>query len=179
MHALIVGDRGVGKSTLIHRVIQELNMPLFGFETKKETGLADPELGEPVYIYEAGKDRVRSEENLIGYCGKKDRAQFRKTFEGFAPKLREEIPEGSIILLDELGIMESEATEFCSAVLSLLDGETPVIAAVKPKNTAFLQAVRSHDNCRCFYITQENREKLFEEVLAFMQKEVKQWQEKH
>ena len=35
MHALIVGDRGVGKSTLIQRVLAELNRPLFGYETKK------------------------------------------------------------------------------------------------------------------------------------------------
>ena len=39
MHALIVGDRGVGKSTLIRRVLAELNRPLFGYETKKEEQL--------------------------------------------------------------------------------------------------------------------------------------------
>lgn len=179
MHALIVGERGVGKSTLIRRVLKEVNMPLFGFETKKESGLADAEKGEPVYIYEVGKPHVQTEENLIGYCGKKDREQFRRTFERFVPKLRQQIPEGSIILLDELGIMESEAEDFCGAVLSLLDGEVPVIAAVKPKDTAFLQAVRSHRKCKCFYITPENREARFEEVLAFMEKEVKPWRERH
>ena len=42
MHALIVGDRGVGKSTLIRRVLAELNRPLFGYETKKEEQLEDP-----------------------------------------------------------------------------------------------------------------------------------------
>ena len=179
MHALIVGQRGVGKSARIRRVLKELNMPLFGFETKKEAGLAEMELGEPVYIYEAGKPHIQGEENLVGYCGKKDREQFRRTFEWFAPRLREEIPEDSIVLLDELGIMESEAADFCGAVLSLLDGDNPVIAAVKPKDTAFLQAVRGHEKCRCFYITPENREALFEEVLAFMWKEVTAWQEKH
>ena len=50
MHALIVGERGIGKSTLIRRVLKELNRPLFGFETKKEDALADEVKGSPVYI---------------------------------------------------------------------------------------------------------------------------------
>ena len=58
MHALIVGDRGVGKSTLIRRVLKELNRPLFGFETKKEEQLEDPLRGCPIYIYDAGKPHI-------------------------------------------------------------------------------------------------------------------------
>ena len=50
MHALIVGDRGVGKSTLIRRVLQELNRQVFGFETKKEEALEDSLRGCPIYI---------------------------------------------------------------------------------------------------------------------------------
>ena len=48
MHALIVGDRGVGKSTLIHRVLKNLNRTVFGFETKKEEQLEDPIRGCPI-----------------------------------------------------------------------------------------------------------------------------------
>lgn len=92
----------------------------------------------------------------------------RVTFDRYAPKLLSPVPEGHMILLDELGFMESASEKFCSAVLSLLDGSTPVIAAVKHKDFPFLQAVRSHPNCRCFHITEENRDTLFPEVLAFM-----------
>ena len=49
MHALIVGDRGVGKSTLIRRVLKELNCPFSGFETKKEAQPEDPLLGCPIH----------------------------------------------------------------------------------------------------------------------------------
>ena len=36
-HALIVGPRRVGKSTLIRKVIETLNYSVAGFETKKES----------------------------------------------------------------------------------------------------------------------------------------------
>ena len=53
MHTLIVGERRVGKSTLIGRVLNALDRPVYGFETKKEDSLADELRGSPVYIYDA------------------------------------------------------------------------------------------------------------------------------
>ena len=63
---------------------------------------------------------------------------------------------------------EAKSEAFCQAVLYLLDGKNPVIAAVKSKDIAFLNAVRAHPNVRCFFITSENRDALYEEVLEFM-----------
>ena len=68
MHTLIVGNRQVGKSTLIRKVRETLGCDLSGYETKKEKGLADPVLGDPIYIYRAGGPYVRSAENLMGHC---------------------------------------------------------------------------------------------------------------
>ena len=68
MHLLLVGAPGVGKSTLIRRVLKKVDRPVFGFETKKEA--PDGAGGScPVYIYPAGGERRRSEECLVGRCG--------------------------------------------------------------------------------------------------------------
>ena len=182
MHALITGPRGVGKSTLIRRVVEELGLPVFGFETKKEDGLADPEQGSPVYIYDAGAPHVRTPDNLVGYCGNKCPAAMKRTFDRYAPKLRAPIPDGHVVLMDEIGFMEASSRDFCAAVLSLLDGSVPVIAAVKAKDTKFLNTVRAHPNAVCFSVTEDNRESLYHEVLAFLRaqlgKERPSWQEK-
>lgn len=168
MHALIVGPRGIGKSTLIRRVLEALGRPVFGFETKKEDAMADPLLGSPVYIHDAWSKRFYAPKNLVGRCGGKGFSACKNAFDLYAPRLRRPIPAGSVVLLDELGFMESSSTEFCDAVLSLLDGDTPVLAAVKDKDFPFLNEVRTHPNCKCFFITQENRDALFPEVLAFL-----------
>ena len=67
-HTLIVGPRHIGKTTLINGVLRELDRPVYGYQTKKETALSDEQMREPVYIYEPGKPRFQSTENLIGYC---------------------------------------------------------------------------------------------------------------
>lgn len=168
MHALIVGDRGVGKSTLIRRVLRELRRPVFGFETKKEAQPEDPIRGCPIYIYDAGQPHVRTPEKLIGYHREQNPAAITAAFDRYAPKLLSAVPENAVVELDEIGFLEAKSDAFCRAVLRLMDGNKPVIAAVKNKDIPFLKTIREHPNARCFYITAENRDTLYEEVLEFM-----------
>ena len=92
-HALIVGARGVGKSTLIRRVLRELNIPYFGYETKKEKHLTDPIHGDPIYIYPAGAEHVQRPDNLLGYCKQQRPEVHAAAFDRHAPALTR-VPEG-------------------------------------------------------------------------------------
>ena len=174
MHALIVGARGVGKSTLIHRVLSELGRPLFGFETKKESAMEASALGDPIYIYDVGEEHRQAPENLVGYCKNQHATAITEAFDRYADKLMRPIPCGAIVKLDEIGFLEAKAQRFCDAILALLDGSTPVIAAVKDKDIPFLGQVRNHPGAKCFYITQENRDALYEEVLDFMKRQIEE-----
>lgn len=158
----------MGKSTLIRRVLAELDRPVFGFETKKETALAAAGQGAPVYLYPAGGERRRSEENLVGLCGVGRARVFQGAFDRFAPRLQAPVPAGYVVLMDELGFMEAGSKAFCDAVFALLDGEAPVLAAVKDRTVPFLDRVRAHPKCRSFFLTPENREQMFVEVLEQM-----------
>lgn len=171
MHTLIVGARGVGKSTLINRVLEELQPPLWGFWTKKEDSLAVEGLGSPIYVYNVGSPAVQTKENLLGYCANQNLKTYKDAFDRYSIYLKNNLPKNHLILMDELGFMESASEDFCNTILSLLDGSTPILAAVKDKNTEFLRKVKNHPNCRCFVITKENRDCLFREVLEHIKKE--------
>ena len=121
MHALIVGDRGVGKSTLIRRVLKELGCPVFGYETKKEAQLEDPVRGCPIYIYDAGEAHCQTPENLIGYHREQNTAAITAAFDRYAFKLLKPVPEGCVVELDEIGFLEAGAQVFCQAVMQLLE----------------------------------------------------------
>lgn len=166
-HALIVGPRGVGKSTLIRRVREELQVPVSGFLTRKEPDLAHPTLGAPVYFYPLGEPEWRSPECLMGHCKDRRPQVYPDTFHRLAPQVAA-MGGGQLLVMDEIGFMETCSPQFCRAVLAHLEGNVPVLAAVKDMELPFLDAVRSHPNCTCFFMTRENREELYLQVLDFV-----------
>lgn len=193
MHTLIVGEQGVGKSTLIRRVLESLDVPICGYLTRKEDALADPELGSPIYIYEIGQPMLQTSDNLVGYCKAQRPVVYPEAFDRFADKLQKLAEKGlsaqdlnlqdscgqsankadgakvpGLILLDEIGVMETRSEAFCQAILQLLDGDTPILAAVKYKDRPFLEQVRKHPKAKCFPITEDNRDDLFGEVLSYI-----------
>lgn len=172
MHTLIVGARQVGKSTLINKVIAELGCTICGFETKKEDALADEVYGSPVYIYKAGRVHEQTDDNLLGYCKGKHPEVIENAFDRAAHLISEAETTGDLIKMDEIGFMESSSEIFCGEIMRCLDGSRPVIAAVKHNDTPFLDSVRSHPNCRCFFINAENRDELFPEVLQFVREQL-------
>ncbi len=171
MHILIVGSNGVGKSTLIRRLLENVPLPVYGFRTEK---VAPARGGGPerVYIHNISGKRAYTQYNLVGTCTNCHSTRYPAAFERAVPHFCG-IPAGSIVLMDELGVMESDARAFCAAVLECLDGDNLVIAAVRDKKSPFLDAVRAHPKARSFIITPENSDALFLEVKAFMNKQIK------
>jgi nucleoside-triphosphatase len=162
-HVLICGDVGAGKSTLIEKLLRESSRPVYGFITKKAS--ADENGLSPVYIHAANaEERFYTAENLIGYCSGKGSRGCPQVFDTMGLRLLE-APSGGILRMDELGFMESEAHAFCAAVLRALDGDIPVLAAVKSKETPFLLAVRAHPNAQAYWITRDNRDALYAQLL--------------
>ncbi len=165
MHVLITGPRGIGKSTLISKIITELNQPVWGFYTQKDTLQFRETFGNPVYIFPAGEPRLQTAANIVGYCNEQRSHPIPEHFDLFARAHLHNPPTDRLIVMDEIGSMESKATEFRDSILRILDGPTPVLAAVKDKDTAFLMQIRNHPGCKCFYISEKNRDTLMKDVL--------------
>ena len=166
-HILICGERGAGKSTLIRRLLESSGLCVSGFVTVREKE-ADADGFFPIYLHPAAQSREErrfSQENLIGRCDSRSSVRCTETFESLGVAYIADAPERSVIVMDELGFLENEATEFCSAVLRALEGETHVIAAVKEKDTPFLNAVRASENALVVRVSQANRDAIFEDLL--------------
>ena len=72
--------------------------------------------------------------------------------------------------MDELGFLESRSPLFQRRVLEILDGDLPVLAAVKSQNgIPFLELVKAHPKTAVFHITPDNREELFSRLVPLME----------
>ena len=166
-HILISGERGVGKSTLIEKLLSASSRPRYGFITKMRP--ADETGFHPIYIHPAGQpvtERAYTEANCIGTCDSRTHRPNLDAFNALGVRyIRDARPDG-ILVMDELGFFEAKADDFTAAVLEALTGDIPVIAAVKSRtDIPFLNAVRSAPRAEVFCITPENRDELFKKLL--------------
>ena len=163
-HLLICGERGAGKSTLIRRLLALSTRPLGGFVTLR-LKTADENGFYPIYLYDAALpegERCNTKENLAAACDSRSSVRHSEVFDTLGTRCIRSAPENGLILMDELGFLESGAHVFQRAVLDALDGEQPVLAAVKPKDTDFLRAVRGHENAELVFIDETNRDALYD-----------------
>ena len=167
-HILITGRRGAGKSTLVRRLLAENRRPLKGFQTYR---LDCEENGyHPIHICPVGERHpVFSRDNLVGTCNSKLRNVFPQVFDTLGASYLQ-ATSGDLIVMDELGFMESDAQVFRADVLKALDGTIPVLAVVKDRlDIAFLNEVRAHPNVQLYTVTEDNREDVFQLLLPQIQ----------
>ena len=163
-HILIVGDVQVGKSTLIWCLLKHCTLSVAGYYTKASE--RDANGVRHFYIHPAGaEDGQQSPDNCIGSADGKTKQSHPKIFDRLGVQYLDASP-GNVIVMDELGTMEEDAHLFRAKVLACLNGDIPVIAAVKSKaGYAFLEQIKNHPNADVYRITEQNRDALYEELL--------------
>lgn len=162
MKILICGDVHAGKSTLIRRLINDMKRPVSGFVTKRLP--PDPDGVSRVYLVSAAEDDMRSGSVIIEIDADGRYTGHPELMDHPGADYLEGIPEGSLVLMDELGTLESASPLFQAAVLRILSGSYDVLASVKAQNTDFLRTVRKHPDCELYIVTPENRDALYEQL---------------
>lgn len=170
-HILICGAKGVGKSTLIRKLCLAANAPIYGYCTKRMTE-RDADGLFPIYIHpawQAEAERSYSSANLIGRCDISMHDVHTNVFDTLGVEYIAAAKPGGYIIMDELGFMEKNAETFKWAVFNALDGDIPVIAAVKARyDVDFLNRIRAHEKAQLYTITPENRDALYAELLGII-----------
>ncbi|MGN0517883.1 MAG: nucleoside-triphosphatase [Acutalibacteraceae bacterium] len=163
---IIQGKRGVGKSTLIRLLLSEYKLEnIYGFYTKKEAP-ADDGLCR-VYIHDAhSNNRFYTDENFIGKCKNCHGMANPSAFDKLGVHLLEDIPQNAIVVMDELGFFENDARLFQSKVLEILSSGRTVFAAMKDKETDFLNTLRSTEKNNIYNITEDNRDELAQRLIS-------------
>lgn len=163
MKILICGDVNVGKSTLIQKLVDDSGEKPRGYISVR---LAPEEDGSSyVYLYDIAQPPEDTKSAaVIKKLAPSYVEDYPEVLETLGVSILEAIPEGSLVVLDEIGTLESKAPRFMQAIERILGGDFRVLAAVKAQNTDFLRSVRRHPNCELYMITPENRDELYKQL---------------
>ena len=145
MNVILCGCSGTGKSSAIQKILTHFDEPIYGFWTRK---LAPFDNGECSVYFHPCQEPITFT-NRIGICKDRHAEKFPQAFDTVGVRSLSDIPEGSLVMMDEIGFMENDAQDFIKAVFKILDGNYRVIAAVRDKNTPLLDAIRNHAKSYC------------------------------
>lgn len=167
MHILIVGSHKTWRSELIdYLLVRWPEERIQGYRSAKEA--EDTDGACPIYLRDIGVSE--GDGTLVGWCKDQTPTSIPAAFEAWAPRLRV-LPRLGITVLDEIGTMERDAPLFCEAILGLLNDMPFVLAAVRDKDTPFLQKVKSHPRVQCFFLTEDNHPAIYGQIIAALEEE--------
>jgi nucleoside-triphosphatase len=165
---LLTGTPGIGKTTLILRVVEQLSgYRLGGFYTEE--------------IREAGQRKgfrlvtFNGEAGIMAHVNFDHRYRISKygvdvsVIDHFAELALALVDDVDVYLVDEIGKMESFSSIFVTRVEVLLNSDKPVIATVAKKGTGLIEAAKHWPGSELWELTTANRDARVREVIKWLE----------
>lgn len=179
MHIFLTGERNVGKTTIINGIIKKIKVKkekdgqqliIGGFKTFFDDEANQRE--KYVYMVPANNASDSSERKAVSLRDKSIEKfeAYPEVFDTYGLSLLSDYQECDLVIMDEIGFMESDAKLFQNEILKILADSVTVLGVVKPqnhprfKNNSFLNEVWSNNNVEVIEVTLENRKEMEEKI---------------
>lgn len=161
---LITGLPGIGKTTLIQKVIKKLkNINISGF-ISSEIRIQGVRKGFELISLDGKKGLLAHSDIRSSYRVGKYGVSVRE-FESFISSLNLFDPHSSVVIIDEIGRMECFSEKFKTLVKEIFNSKKVVIATIALKGNAFIKEIKERNDTILFELTEANRDNLSKDIL--------------
>ena len=164
LNLLVTGKPGVGKTTLLERVVERLrgSLRLAGFTTTEVRSPEGERLGFDIVTVEGR----RSELARVGFASSVRVGRYGVNLEAFERLALPELGRRDVdlIVIDEIGKMECASGRFRRAAEDALDAPVNVLATLGISPLPFFQALKDRPDVELVTLTVRNRDALVEEL---------------
>lgn len=174
LNIFLTGTSGCGKSTMINNILDILNIKYSGYRT--------------LHYYINGKDKgfyINGYEDVEGNyspisvkIGDKKCCGIKETFEIVGSEILRKSRENSsvkLILMDEIGVLESDAPKFKEEIIKCLNSNHLVIGVIKKKDSEFLNYIRFNKGNIIIDIenkSNEERELIIDKIITIIKSNI-------
>jgi nucleoside-triphosphatase len=169
MNLLLTGKPGVGKTTVIQKILSRLGRAASGFTTQ-EIRRGGLRVGFSIRAVDTGQEGVLAHVDIRSSCrvGKYGVDVDEMERVGVSA-LRRAIVSGNLIVMDEIGRMENYCSAFQRAVGDALDAHGDVLGTLQMRSTPFLDGIRRRPDVMVRQVTEQNRDRLPAQLAAFLE----------
>lgn len=160
---LLTGPPGCGKSTIIEKVVQRINLPCIGFFTRemRERGRR---VGFSIATLD-GRRGIMAHIDVQSCCRVGKYGVNLQNIDTIAVPSMVAENDNVVVVVDEIGKMECFSAMFRQTLLRLLDSPNTVVGSIAQKGDAFINAIKKRQDSRLIAVFEKNRDVLAEEVL--------------
>lgn len=163
-HIFLTGEKQVGKSTLLDKMVSQIDIPVSGYRT-----LPFEIDGRKKGYYLHSIRKLSHDENdspiSIRY-GENKMIPITETFETLGVQiLSDALHREGVLLLDEIGRAEKKAAKFSRLLWECLDRHNMIVGVLQNCDNELLHAIKNREDVLLIEVTKENREEL-EQILA-------------
>jgi nucleoside-triphosphatase len=164
---LLTGQPGCGKTTLIKRVIAQLDCVFGGFYTE-EIRSEGIRRGFRIVTLD-GQEGILAHESIDGPPRISKYGVDLECLEqvGVA-SIRRALDTADLIVIDEIGPMELFSEGFCQAVLEALADNKPVLGTIVLRSKPFSDQIKARDDVTVIEITPRNRDELVGRIIEML-----------
>jgi nucleoside-triphosphatase len=162
---LLTGPPGCGKSTIIEKIVQRINLPCTGFFTRemREKGRR---VGFSIATLLDGRRGIMAHIDIQSrYRVGKYGVDLQSIDTIAVPSMVAE-NDNVVVVVDEIGKMECFSAMFRQSLLRVLESPNTVVGSIALKGDAFINAIKKRPDSRLISVSEKNRDVLAEEVLS-------------
>lgn len=162
---LVMGEPGVGKSTLVRTILDRLSCSIGGILTE-EMLLDEERVGFKLRSLTDGNEHTLAHRDHPGplrvgrYC-----VELGTVRHIAIPAIQEAIASRELIVIDEIARMQLVSRPFSDVVLEAIRSPKPVLGTVHSRSHVFTDKLKQRPDVLLIELTQENRDEMLELVL--------------
>lgn len=163
----LTGEKGIGKTTLINKILNHINCDIGGYTVKPIIE------GNLKHFYISSIEDI-SKKALMATGDTTKRkivTIYEDSLNNFGAELINEcIKTKDLIILDEIGFIESKCINFKNSVIKALNSNKTVIGVLKEFNGDFIKIIKERDDVILFVVNERNRDELLPCILETLKR---------
>ena len=165
MNILITGKPGVGKTTLIQKVVEKIELSCQGFYTREIRSNANRRLGFEIVTLDGKIALLAHVDHLTPHRLGKYFVNVDNINRVIVPCIENAIEQAELIIIDEIGKMELFSSLFRQVVFKALASPKKVLGTVTMANLLFVKKIKSRPDVILVELRRDNQREVYQYIV--------------